>query len=39
MEEKKYIFVYFTDNVVDSWSHLTPIFASAYHPDGGRTES
>ena len=39
MEEKKYIFVCFTDNVVDSLSHLTPIFARAYHPDGGRTES
>ena len=39
MEEMKYLFVYFTDNVVDSWSHLTPIFASAYHPNGGRTES
>ena len=39
MEEKKYIFVCFTDNVVDSWYHLTPIFARAYHPVGGRTES
>ena len=38
MEEKKYIFVCFTDNVVDSWSQLTPIFARAHNPDGGRTE-
>ena len=39
MEDKKYMFLYFTDNVVDSWSHLTPIFARAHHPDGGQTES
>ena len=39
MEEKKYIFVCFADNAVDSWSHLMPIFARAYHADGGRTDS
>ena len=31
MEENKYIFVCFTDNVVDSWSHLTPI--QMYSPE------
>ena len=34
MKETKYIFVCFADNVVDSWSHLTPIFARAHHPGG-----
>ena len=39
MEETKYTFVCLADNVVDLWSHLTPILARAYHPDGGRAES